>query len=45
MAGRTFAFGWRPMESYLGGKKDKKDKGNAKEEEKKEEDAKDEKQA
>lgn len=35
MAGRSFAFGWRPMEAYLGGKKDKKDKANAKEEEKK----------
>lgn len=46
MAGRSFAFGWRPMESYLGGKKgkkDKKDNANAKEEEKK--DVKDEKKA
>jgi hypothetical protein len=26
MAGRTASFGWRPVEAYLGGRKDKKDK-------------------
>ena len=25
MAGRTASFGWRPVEAYLGGRKDKKD--------------------
>jgi hypothetical protein len=40
MAGRTATFGWRPVEAYLGGKKDKKDgkkdkaEGKAKEAEK-----------
>jgi len=37
LAGRSFAFGWRPLESYLGGKKDKKNKSNAKVDEKKDE--------
>ena len=32
-------FGWRPMEAYLGGKKDKKDKAKVKEEEKKDDPA------
>jgi hypothetical protein len=26
MAGRSASFGWRPMEAYLGGRKDKKEK-------------------
>lgn len=37
LAGRSFAFGWRPLESYLGGKKDKKEKSKAKIDEKKDE--------
>jgi hypothetical protein len=38
-------FGWRPVEAYFGGKKDKKGKGKAKDAEKKDEAPKDEKKA
>jgi hypothetical protein len=37
MAGRTASFGWRPVEAYLGGKKDRKNKKKEKAESKEKE--------